>query len=263
MEGNLIDLNDKFDKISDKPLLETVSKLENIINEINNDEALVNKIKDIITIMNTFIKDFKKNSEELTKYIENLNIEHKKQINKLQKEKENKIDININNNEIQEKIFSSKSGGINKGKYIGHLIDGKREGRGIIKWDNGDLYNGEWKNDKKEGKGIYCYNNGQRYEGDWYEDKKEGRGIYYWNNGEFQGDRYEGEWRDDNYEGKGIYYYNDGSKYEGDFKKGKREGKGVYYYSNGDREMGDYLDNNEIGTHVVLKANGKIDSNTY
>ena len=74
MEGNLIDLNDKVDLISNKTLLEAVSKLENIVNEINNDETLSNKIKEIITIINTFIKDYEKNSKDLTKYIENLNI---------------------------------------------------------------------------------------------------------------------------------------------------------------------------------------------
>ena len=45
-------------------------------------------------------------------------------------------------------LFQSKTN--NKGKYIGQLINGKREGRGIIKWDNGDIYNGEWKEDKIE-----------------------------------------------------------------------------------------------------------------
>ena len=150
MEGNLIDLNDKIDLISDKTLLEAVSKLENVVNDINNDEVLSNKIKEVITIINTFIKDYAKNSQNLTKYIENLNIEHKTKTNKL--EEDNKNNINNNNNEIKEKVFTSKSG--NKGNYIGHLIDGKREGRGIIRWDNGDIYNGDWKNDKKEGKGL-------------------------------------------------------------------------------------------------------------
>ena len=28
------------------------------------------------------------------------------------------------------------------------------------------------------------YNNGNRYEGDWKNDKKEGKGIYYFNNGD-------------------------------------------------------------------------------
>ena len=30
----------------------------------------------------------------------------------------------------------------------------------------------------KEGKGIYYYNNGDRYEGDWKNGKREGKGIY-------------------------------------------------------------------------------------
>ena len=111
-----------------------------------------------------------------------------KQINESANNNKNNKIININS-EVKEKIFQGKT---NKGKYIGQLINGKREGRGIIKWDNGDIYNGEWKDDKKEGKGIYCYNNGQRYEGDWVNDKKEGKGIYYWNNVNYKGDRYDG-----------------------------------------------------------------------
>ena len=51
-------------------------------------------------------------------------------------------------------------------------------------WNDGDRYEGEWRNDKKEGKGIYYYNTepwkGDRYEGDNRNGKKEGKGIYYW-----------------------------------------------------------------------------------
>ena len=53
------------------------------------------------------------------------------------------------NNKNKNKSNSNKKTN-NKGKYIGQLINGKREDRGIIKWDNGDIYNGEWKEDKKE-----------------------------------------------------------------------------------------------------------------
>ena len=41
------------------------------------------------------------------------------------------------------------------------------------------------------------------------------------------------------------------------------EGKGIYYYNNGDREMGDYLNNNRIGRHAKLHANGELSSNLY
>ena len=37
---------------------------------------------------------------------------------------------------------------------------------------------------KKEGKGIFYYKNGNRYEGDWRNDKKEGKGIAYYQNGD-------------------------------------------------------------------------------
>ena len=32
-----------------------------------------------------------------------------------------------------------------------------------MNYNNGDKYEGEWKNDKREGKGIYYYNNGDKY----------------------------------------------------------------------------------------------------
>ena len=41
------------------------------------------------------------------------------------------------------------------GKYIGDYLNGRREGKGIYKYNNGDRYEGEYKNDLKEGKGVY------------------------------------------------------------------------------------------------------------
>ena len=41
--------------------------------------------------------------------------------------------------------------------------------------DNGNKYDGKWKNDKEEGKGIYYYNNGDKYDGEWKNDKIEGK----------------------------------------------------------------------------------------
>ena len=47
-------------------------------------------------------------------------------------------------------------------------------------WNDGDRYEGEWRNGKKEGKGIYYYNNGDRYEGEFKNNKRDGAGIYYY-----------------------------------------------------------------------------------
>ena len=36
------------------------------------------------------------------------------------------------------------------------------------------------------------------------------------------------------------------------------EGKGIMHYNNGDRKMGDYLNGNPKGKHVLLKKNGDV-----
>ena len=90
-----------------------------------------------------------------------------------------------------------------------------------LKYGNG-RYVGQVVN-LKEGNGIYYYNNGERYEGDWKNDLKEGKGIYYYNDG----DRYEGDYKDSKKEGKGIYYFNDGDRSMGDYSNDKPIGKHV------------------------------------
>ena len=78
---------------------------------------------------------------------------------------------------------------------------------------NYGIYEDKLINDKKEGKGILFFNDETRFEGEFINDKIEG-GIYYFNNE----DKFEGEFKNDLVEGKGIYYFNDGSVYEDEFK---------------------------------------------
>ena len=55
---------------------------------------------------------------------------------------------------------------------------GRRTGRGILKLDNGDVYDGDWVEGRKQGFGSYYYNNGDVYEGDWWSNLRHGRGAY-------------------------------------------------------------------------------------
>ena len=101
------------------------------------------------------------------------------------------ITNNINN---QQELI-----GVN-GRYVGQVVNGLPEGKGIRYWNNGDRYEGDYRNGKKEGKGIYYFNDGARYEGDFRNDNKEGKGIYYKNNG----DRAMGDFYNDNQIGKHV-----------------------------------------------------------
>ena len=53
------------------------------------------------------------------------------------------------------------------GKYIGQVVNGKREGFGIMLFNNGEHYEGLWKNDKEEGTGCFISMNKYKYQGYW------------------------------------------------------------------------------------------------
>ena len=42
-----------------------------------------------------------------------------------------------------------------------------KNGKGIMNFQNGDKYDGDWEQDKMHGKGIMDYFNGDRYFGQW------------------------------------------------------------------------------------------------
>jgi hypothetical protein len=56
----------------------------------------------------------------------------------------------------------------------------------MLKYRNGDLYEGEFKNDKKtdegicksKGIGVYTWANKETYKGHWENDKKSGKGRF-------------------------------------------------------------------------------------
>ena len=61
----------------------------------------------------------------------------------------------INNNKKNNNdIIKNQEIEYDDGKYIGQVLNGLREGKGIIYWNNGDRLECDWRNDKAEGKGI-------------------------------------------------------------------------------------------------------------
>lgn len=122
--------------------------------------------------------------------------------------------------------------------YEGEILNGKRQGEGKYTWANGDTYEGEWKNGKKYGHGKYTsYKkdpiNGSLYV-DWY---------------------YDGEWIDDVRHGHGIFVEGCGIQdkvFEGEWINGKRQGRFVWYFtnSNGGRYIDFFEDDKLVETCI-------------
>jgi hypothetical protein len=49
---------------------------------------------------------------------------------------------------------------------------GRKNGKGILTFLNGEVYEGNFKDDLKHGKGILKYTSGNFFEGEWEFDKK-------------------------------------------------------------------------------------------
>lgn len=94
------------------------------------------------------------------------------------------------------------------GYYTGYMLSGKRQGKGIYKFDSGDTYEGDYEDDKMNGNGkIISISKKFTYEGHFANSVFDGQGTY-------QNER-------------------DGWKHVGLFKNGKPHGEGIRYYSNG------------------------------
>ena len=81
---------------------------------------------------------------------------------------------------------------------------GQREGRGKLRYHDGDEYDGEWAADEMDGQGVYRHANGAVYEG---------------------------QWRAGQMEGLGKMIDENGNTYIGEFKNGLRDGLGTYRFS--------------------------------
>ena len=55
----------------------------------------------------------------------------------------------------------------NRTEYRGGFLDGSRHGRGVLKWKNGDVFDGMWEHDKRKGEGTLTKANGETVKGIW------------------------------------------------------------------------------------------------
>jgi hypothetical protein len=107
------------------------------------------------------------------------------------------------------------------GYYTGKLLGDKPHGFGVVRWDNGNSFEGNFDKGKRKGKGKKINKDGSVFEGD-YEDNLPVYGRYKWPDG----DEYIGQWKNGTFDGKGTKSKPDGTKYEGEWKDGKPHGQG-------------------------------------
>ena len=102
--------------------------------------------------------------------------------------------------------------------FIGYWVNNTKEKEGKI-FDGKDnlLFEGVFANGMKNGKGELKFLNGDRYVGNFVNDNREGAGVYYWKDGS----RWEGDFKNNVMNGKGMYYGNDGDNYEANYVNGE------------------------------------------
>ena len=262
-ENRGLSINEKSDNDKKREI-----SYEEIIRDKNKNEK--NKIKNENNGTTNSFNSNNKNEDNSGKKEINNNVNNKIQNKITNIIRVNKIPNLKSNNNANPKFSNStisKSKTYNlitksypNGTYKGYILNDKREKSGIMIFNNGAKYEGQWKNDKKHGKGVFtsshyfdCKNNvGMKYEGEFKEDKFEGFGITLYTNG----DKYEGEWKNNKQYGKGIVTYFNGEKYEGDWREGMFDGIGTFFLKNGERFEGRFKDNKYNGYGKYFYING-------
>ena len=107
--------------------------------------------------------------------------------------------------------------------------EGRADGKGIMKYVNGDVYEGIWMNGERFYQGTCKYANGDVYEGRWEANLRARRGRCSYRNG----DMYDGEWKSDMKVGVGTMQYGNRNKYVGQWLVDKRNGTGKCVFFRG------------------------------
>ena len=173
MDKDTFTLNNQTYSNNNNILLGIINELQQISNS-SQENLTIKRISDVIIKMNFIINENKKNHESIMNQFTKL----ENQINQLSQK------LNVNNINNQQEL---------KGKnwrYVGQVVNGLREGKGIYYYNDGDRYEGDYRNDNKEGKGIYYWNNGDREMGDYYNGKPIGKHVMLTRNGEVKTNNY-------------------------------------------------------------------------
>lgn len=150
-----------------------------------------------------------------------------------------------------------------EGEYIGEVVNGKAHGYGRIKFNNGDLYMGEWSNNCMTGIG---FKNSKNYYtlGQFYNGKRHGDCLTVYKRGLIEYDFYIGKYVDNLKCGMGAYYWQNEDCYYGNFNNDRLNGKGFISRFGGDSFFGGtYKDGKCIDDGIDFPKNKLPNGSTF
>ncbi|KAL6088841.1 hypothetical protein STEG23_000702, partial [Scotinomys teguina] len=147
--------------------------------------------------------------------------------------------------------------------YDGRWLSGKPHGRGVLKWPDGRMYSGMFRNGLEDGYGEYripnkALNKEDHYVGHWKEGKMCGQGVYSYASGEV----FEGCFQDNMRHGHGLLRSgkltsSSPSMFIGQWVMDKKAGYGVFDdITRGEKYMGMWQDDVCQGNGVVVTQFG-------
>lgn len=118
----------------------------------------------------------------------------------------------------------------NGDRYVGEVNSRfVPNGRGVMTYLNGSVYDGEFRNGVPNGAGSFTDEKGDKFIGNFRGGVPEGYGRVSFSDGH----TYEGEWNKGGINGRGTMFYKSGDRFEGVFKNGIKQGEGRYVCSDG------------------------------
>lgn len=145
-------------------------------------------------------------------------------------------------------------GTVFKGQWVRDAGRTSLSGQGLVRWANGDSFEGSLVQGLRHGRGIFQWANGQRYEGDWVNDQPNGQAKVHFANG----NDYEGAVQAGLPQGMGRMRYASGDLYTGQFKAGVPEGRGLYLWKSGQQFEGDWKNEQPHGEGRLQFASGAV-----
>ncbi|XP_060786136.1 alsin isoform X2 [Neoarius graeffei] len=157
----------------------------------------------------------------------------------------------------------TKEGRLKDATYTGRWLSGKPHGSGTLKWPDGRVYYGTFKNGLEDGFGDCMmpnksFNRYDRYKGHWKEGKMHGFGTYWYATGEV----YEGSFQENLRHGHGMMSSgrlasSSSSVFVGQWVHDKKTGYGVLdNITQGEKYMGMWLEDQRQGAGVVVTQFG-------